>query len=124
VVLDAYARKERKVAQAVADWHTRRPDGSVESGWLAMRQFERAVTLQSVDRLWSEYISAYDILTSGVELAAVAPLDPLLVPPAPLIRFKARANDAFEQLKRVIRTQTVDLLFRGTVSIRVDPGSS
>jgi preprotein translocase subunit SecA len=124
VVLDAYARKERKVAQAVADWHARRSDGSVESGWLAMRQFERAVTLQSVDRLWSEYISAYDILTSGVELAAVAPLDPLLVPPAPLIRFKARANDAFEQLKRVIRTQTVDLLFRGTVSIRVDPGSS
>ena len=101
-----YANKEAAVVNAAKELN------AVEPGEFYMRQFERMVILQVVDRLWQEHIDSLDVMRSGIGLRGMAQRDPLN-------EFKSEGFKAFEELKLDIEHHIVDLLFRGQVQIQL-----
>jgi len=63
----SYADKERHFMEVLGE----------EQGLEEMRDFERRVTLQALDRHWMEHLSNMDYLREGVHLRAMAQKDPL-----------------------------------------------
>jgi preprotein translocase subunit SecA len=106
VALDAYTAKEAEVERVASEHDAPQP------GAFYLRQFERSVTLQVVDALWTDHIDAMDVMRSGIGLRGVAQRDPL-------VEFKREGYLAFEQLKLAIEHHIVEILFRAPVAIEV-----
>ena len=81
--------------------------GSVEQG--AMRQYERAIMLQSVDSHWREHLSALDHLRQGIHLRGYAQKNPTQ-------EYKREAFELFSMLLDMIKTDVTRTLM--TVQIR------
>ncbi|WP_376795920.1 preprotein translocase subunit SecA [Thermogemmatispora sp.] len=84
-------------------------------GLPGLRDLERAITLQVVDRLWMDHIDALDVMRSGIQFRAVGQRDPLT-------EFKNEAYRMFEELKRAIQHYIVDELLkmlRGEITVTV-----
>ncbi|WP_297165814.1 preprotein translocase subunit SecA [Thermogemmatispora sp.] len=81
----------------------------------SLRDLERTITLQVVDRLWMDHIDALDVMRSGIQFRAVGQRDPLT-------EFKNEAYRMFEELKRAIQHYIVDGLLRmlrGEITVTV-----
>ena len=66
--------------------------------------FQRQVMLQSIDRQWIEYLTAIDEMRQGIGNVAMAQQDPLVI-------FKKRAFEMFDELKDNIQRAIVYDLF-------------
>jgi preprotein translocase subunit SecA len=75
----------------------------------AMRQYERAIMLQSVDSHWREHLAALDQLRQGIHLRGYAQKDPKQ-------EYKREAFELFSLLLDMIKTDVTRILM--TVQIR------
>ncbi|SRR5579884_572109 len=84
--LEAYERKERTL------------------GAETMRELERLILLQTLDRKWIDHLYAMDALREGIGLRAYGQANPL-------IEYQKEGYALFEQLKRDVREETVKFLY-------------
>jgi preprotein translocase subunit SecA len=70
-----------------------------------VRDVERSVILQVIDRLWMDHIDAVDVLRTSIHFRAVGQRDPL-------VEFKNEAFRMFDQLKEYIQHYIVDQLLK------------
>ncbi len=69
-----------------------------------MREIERVVLLNNVDRHWMDHIDAMDQLRQGIGLRAYAHRNPI-------VEYKVEGFDMFEEMVHGIREETVRMLF-------------
>jgi preprotein translocase subunit SecA len=89
---DAYAQRAVQIDVAIAD----------RGG---MRELERQVLLQVLDRKWREHLYEMDYLKEGIGLRAMAQRDPL-------IEYQREGFDMFVAMQEAIKEETVALLFK------------
>ncbi|MGN0102154.1 MAG: preprotein translocase subunit SecA, partial [Dietzia sp.] len=70
----------------------------------AMRQLERSVMLQVLDRKWREHLYEMDYLKEGIGLRAMAQRDPL-------VEYQREGYDMFAAMMDGVREETVAFLF-------------
>ncbi|MGE3287940.1 MAG: preprotein translocase subunit SecA [Pseudonocardia sp.] len=70
-----------------------------------MRELERQVLLQVLDRKWREHLYEMDYLKEGIGLRAMAQRDPL-------IEYQREGYDMFVAMQEGIKEETVGLLFK------------
>jgi hypothetical protein len=101
-------------SQAIADWSSRRfQDLPAEElallgaylGRRIMARIERRVLLHTISRLWIDYLTDIEDLRRGIGLEAYGQRDPL-------VEYKRRAFELFEELGNNIRRTAVRSLFR------------
>jgi preprotein translocase subunit SecA len=80
-----------------------------------MRQVERSVMLQVIDRKWVAYLTQMDHLREGIGLQSYAQVDPL-------IEYKQQAFGAFQELTDEIQREIVKMLLH--VEIQLMPPQS
>ena len=83
-----------------------------ENGLQEMRDLERRVTLQSLDRHWMEHLSSMDYLKEGIGWRGYAGIDPLVL-------YKKEAYDMFQQMQASIQEEVVRVM--STIQISLDP---
>jgi preprotein translocase subunit SecA len=94
--LSAYERKEQEVGPAT------------------LREIERLVLLQTIDRKWIDHLYAMDSLREGIGLRAYAQV-------SPLIEYQREGYDLFQRMLTEIQEETVQVLFRVQVEGQVPP---
>jgi preprotein translocase subunit SecA len=77
-------------------------------GGEAMRQLERLVVLQTIDRLWVDHLTALDDLRQGIGLRAYGQQDPL-------VAFKSEAYQMFDGLKAAIQREVAHGIYMLTL---------
>ncbi len=82
-----------------------------EAGAEVLREFERVILLQIVDKNWIEHIENMEQLKQGIFLRAFAQHDPL-------VEYKMEGSDMFDEMNQNIRRELVEMVFR--VRIRKD----
>ena len=93
----AYARREAEIDELL----------SVQGG---MRELERQMLLQVMDRKWREHLYEMDYLKEGIGLRAMAQRDPL-------IEYQREGFDMFTAMLDGIKEETVTLLFHVQVQV-------
>jgi preprotein translocase subunit SecA len=73
-----------------------------------MREFERVVLLNAIDRHWMDHIDAMDDLRDGIGLRAYGQRDPVQ-------EYRAESFDMFNDMVHMIREDTVRRLFQSRV---------
>jgi preprotein translocase subunit SecA len=68
-------------------------------------QVEKMILLQTIDQRWKEHLQLIDHLKEGIGLRGYAQKDPL-------IEYKKEAFLAFENLNHVIKTESIEKLFK------------
>ena len=96
----SYADKERHFAETLGE----------EAGLAEMRDLERRVTLQSLDRHWMEHLSAMDYLREGIGWRGYAGIDPLVL-------YKKEAYDMFQQMQASIQSEVVHVMSSIQISL-------
>ncbi len=76
----------------------------------AVRQLERYIVLNAVDRLWQEHLYAMDSLREAVYLRAYGQKDPL-------VEYKTEAYEMFTELMSNIKGEVLHNLFRSTSNL-------
>jgi len=69
-----------------------------------MRELERIILLQTLDRKWIDHLYAMDALREGIGLRAYGQANPL-------IEYQKEGYGLFEQLKRDVQEETVRFLY-------------
>ena len=98
----SYEDKERHFVETLGE----------EAGLTEMRDLERRVTLQSLDRHWMEHLSAMDYLREGIGWRGYAGIDPLVL-------YKKEAYDMFQQMQASIQDEVVHVM--SNIQISLDP---
>ena len=75
-----------------------------ELGEETMRQVERQVLLNVLDRKWREHLYEMDYLKEGIGLRSMAARDPL-------VEYKQEGYQMFQQMNDAIKSETVQFLF-------------
>ena len=83
----------------------------------AMRQLERSVMLQVLDRKWREHLYEMDYLKEGIGLRAMAQRDPL-------VEYQREGFQLFEAMNEAIKEESVAYLFNSEVQVPEVPQSS
>ncbi len=96
VIEDAHATYERREEEVGAD---------------AMREVERRVVLQVMDRKWREHLYEMDYLQEGIGLRAMAQRNPL-------IEFQREGYDMFQEMLEAIKEESVGYLFNVDVQVK------
>jgi preprotein translocase subunit SecA len=74
-------------------------------GHRIMARIERQILLHTISRLWIDYLTDIEDLRRGIGLEAYGQRDPL-------VEYKRRAFELFEDLGKNVRRTTVRSLFR------------
>ncbi|GHD42790.1 preprotein translocase subunit SecA [Mycetocola manganoxydans] len=77
----------------------------------AMRELERRVVLQVIDRRWRDHLYEMDYLKDGIGLRAMAQRDPL-------IEYQREGFSMFQQMMGQIREESVGYLFNLEVEVK------
>ncbi|MGI6879385.1 preprotein translocase subunit SecA [Microbacterium sp. gxy059] len=85
-----------------------------ELGEQPMRELERRVVLQVLDRHWRDHLYEMDYLKDGIGLRAMAQRDPL-------IEYQREGHQMYETMMAQIREETVGFLFN--LEVRVQQGA-
>jgi len=75
-----------------------------------MRELERQVLMQVIDRKWREHLYEMDYLKEGIGLRAMAQRDPV-------IEYQREGFDMFQRMLEGIKEETVGHLFNVTVQV-------
>ena len=92
------------LAELKTDIHTNYQDREAEVGEEAMRELERQVILNVLDRKWREHLYEMDYLKEGIGLRAMAQRDPL-------VEYKSEGYDMFQAMNDGIKEESVRFLF-------------
>ena len=90
----AYAEREKQLEEIAGEG--------------AMRQLERNVLLNVVDRKWREHLYEMDYLKEGINLRAVAQKDPV-------VEYQREGYDMFRGMLDAMKEESVGFLFNVTV---------
>jgi len=82
-------------------------------GATAMRQVERFVMLETVDRQWKDHLYSLDHLKEGIGLRGYGQKDPL-------VEYKKESFDLFQDMKRRVDEDMVNRLWTGHFVFRED----
>ncbi|MCP2031722.1 preprotein translocase subunit SecA [Okibacterium sp. HSC-33S16] len=77
----------------------------------AMRELERRVVLQVIDRRWRDHLYEMDYLKDGIGLRAMAQRDPL-------VEYQREGYSMFQQMMGQIREESVGYLFNLEVEVK------
>ncbi len=102
---DILSHRVREDAQAA---YARREE---ELGSEAMREVERRVILQVMDRKWREHLYEMDYLQEGIGLRAMAQRNPL-------IEYQREGYDMFQEMLEGIKEESVGYLFNVDVQVK------
>ncbi|MFU8945662.1 preprotein translocase subunit SecA [Mycetocola zhadangensis] len=80
----------------------------------AMRELERRVVLQVIDRRWRDHLYEMDYLKDGIGLRAMAQRDPL-------VEYQREGFSMFQQMMGQIREESVGYLFNLEVEVKKGP---
>ena len=83
------------------------------AGSMVMRHFEKAVTLQILDRCWKEHLASMDYLRQGIGLRGYAHKNPKQ-------EYKREAFEMFQALTGRIKSEVVGLLSKVQVRAEAD----
>ena len=86
-------------------------------GEAAMRELERRVVLQVVDRRWRDHLYEMDYLKDGIGLRAMAQRDPL-------IEYQREGYQMFQQMMGQIQEESVGYLYNLEVEVRRADGEN
>ncbi len=92
------------LAELNADAHNIYDERTEELGEESMREVERQILLNVLDRKWREHLYEMDYLKEGIGLRAMAQRNPL-------IEYKQEGYEMFQSMNDAIRLQTVQSLF-------------
>ncbi|MDF2554755.1 MAG: preprotein translocase subunit SecA, partial [Microbacterium sp.] len=81
----------------------------------AMRELERRVVLQVLDRRWRDHLYEMDYLKDGIGLRAMAQRDPL-------IEYQREGYEMFQTMMGQIKEESVGFLFNLEVEVRRPDG--
>jgi preprotein translocase subunit SecA len=98
------------LAQLKEDAHAAYERREEELGTDAVRQLERMVLLQVIDRKWREHLYEMDYLQEGVGLRAYAQRDPL-------VEYQREGFDMFATMMDGIKEETVGFLYNLEVQV-------
>lgn len=90
LLIDAYQEKEKTLGPNV------------------MRLLEKAVYLNTIDKLWVDHIDAMDHLREGIGLRGYGQKDPL-------IEYKNESHRMFNTFKNALQTEFINILFRAEI---------
>ncbi len=79
-----------------------------------MRELERVVLLQNVDRYWMEHIDAMDELRRGIHLRAYAQKDPVVL-------YRLEGFEMFDQMIAAIREDTARMMLQVEIRRQQEP---
>ena len=102
LAIKSYEDKEKHFVESLGE----------EAGLSEMRDLERRVTLQSLDRHWMEHLSSMDYLREGITWRGYAGIDPLVL-------YKKEAYDMFHQMQASIQEEVVRVM--SFIQISLDP---
>src|SRR5439155_9790110 len=85
-----------------------------ELGEEVVRELERRVLLQVIDRKWREHLYEMDYLQEGIGLRAYAQRDPL-------VEYQREGFDMFQQMLEGIKEEAVGFLFNLDVQVEEAP---
>ncbi|HVH31762.1 MAG TPA: SEC-C metal-binding domain-containing protein, partial [bacterium] len=102
------ALKEALVAAALEAYEAKEREIGAEQ----LREVERLVLLQTIDRKWIDHLYAMESLREGIGLRAYAQV-------SPLIEYQREGYEMFQQMLSEIQEEAVQVLFR----LQVDPGA-
>jgi len=91
LIEEAYVAKEREIGEVVGD-----PD--------ALRELERRVALDVINRKWMEHLANMDYLREGIGLRGYAQQDPLVV-------YQKEAFEMFENMQHAIQDEIARIMF-------------
>jgi preprotein translocase subunit SecA len=103
-------------AQLKEDAHAAYDRREEELGVEVVRELERRVLLEVIDRKWREHLYEMDYLQEGVGLRAYAQRDPL-------VEYQREGFDMFAQMLEGIKEEAVGFLFNLKVQIEEVPAS-
>ncbi len=95
----------------VDDAHAAYEAREEELGSEVMRELERRVVLQVLDRKWREHLYEMDYLQEGIGLRAMAQRDPL-------VEFQREGFDMFNAMLDAIKEESVGFLFNVEVEVQ------
>jgi preprotein translocase subunit SecA len=98
----------------VEDAHAAYANRESELGAEALRQLERMVLLQVIDRKWREHLYEMDYLKEGISLRAYAQRDPL-------VEYQREGYAMFATMMDGIKEETVGFLFNVEVQVQQQP---
>jgi preprotein translocase subunit SecA len=102
------------IADAEKAYATREADIAALAGEGAMRQLERNVLLNVIDRRWREHLYEMDYLREGIGLRAMAQRDPL-------VEYQREGFDMFMGMLDAMKEESVSLLFSVEVEAAPQP---
>ncbi|MGQ0548094.1 MAG: preprotein translocase subunit SecA [Armatimonadota bacterium] len=96
---------ERVVSAALAAYERK----EAETGADTLREIERLVLLQTIDRKWIDHLHNMDALREGIGLRAYAQV-------SPLVEYQREGYDMFQATLQAIQEDSVRILFRVQVA--------
>jgi preprotein translocase subunit SecA len=108
--LTADVIEERIIADALAAYDVREEELGAET----MRELERRVILQVLDRKWREHLYEMDYLQEGIALRAYAQRDPL-------VEYQREGYDMFVAMLDAIKEDSVGYLFNLEIEVQPNP---
>jgi preprotein translocase subunit SecA len=106
--------QEYLLAELRGDAHAAYARREEELGSEIMRELERRVLLQVIDRKWREHLYEMDYLQEGVGLRAYAQRDPL-------VEYQREGYDMFQQMLDGIKEEAVGFLYNLQVRVEEAP---
>jgi preprotein translocase subunit SecA len=100
------------LARIKEDAHAAYDRREEQLGEEAMRQLERMVLLQVIDRKWREHLYEMDYLQEGISLRAYAQRDPV-------VEYQREGFDMFATMMDGIKEETVGFLYNLEVQVQV-----
>jgi preprotein translocase subunit SecA len=99
--MDVNQIEEKLIDEAAALYAKREEEMGAEN----MRILERLVMLKTIDNLWVEHLTAMEYMRQGINLVAVGQRDPL-------VAYKQRSHDMFQDLLAAIQHSVSHAIFR------------
>ncbi|GGM34673.1 preprotein translocase subunit SecA [Dactylosporangium sucinum] len=100
--------------QLIEDAHAAYDRREEELGAEAVRELERQVLLNVIDRKWREHLYEMDYLQEGISLRAYAQRDPV-------VEYQREGFDMFQQMQEGIKEEAVGFLFNLEVQVEEAP---
>jgi preprotein translocase subunit SecA len=100
--------------QLIDDAHAAYDRREEELGAEAVRELERQVLLNVIDRKWREHLYEMDYLQEGITLRAYAQRDPV-------VEYQREGFDMFQQMQEGIKEEAVGFLFNLEVQVEEAP---
>ncbi len=117
VGLDLSGKTAAEIREAVWERVVKKYDTKEQmlgaEGATAMRQVERFVMLETVDRQWKDHLYSLDHLKEGIGLRGYGQKDPL-------VEYKKESFDLFQDMKRRVDEDMVNRLWTGHFVFRED----